>query len=143
MRTINSLRLTGATDDLYHGLLQEACDLWPREGQPEVRQCNRVSVVRGDLNARAFTCTLKCITGEWMEGWRREGRNMERSMISIAREVMDSGHGYVAHETLIEESRRKLHALRGRDALIECIIYRHCTRRACNLCRRQDISTRD
>jgi len=51
------------------------------------------------------------------------------------REVMDSGHGNVAHETLIEESRRKLHALRGGDALIECIIYRRCARRACNLCR--------
>lgn len=48
---------------------------------------------------------------------------MERSMISIAREVMDSGHGYVAHETLIEESRRKLHALRGRDALIEYALF--------------------
>jgi len=64
-------------------------------------------------------------------------------MISIAGKSWIAGRGYVAHETLIEESRRKLHAPRGGDALIECIIYRRYTRRTCNLCGRRGIWIRD
>lgn len=38
------------------------------------------------------------------------GRERERSMISIAGKSWIADRGYVAHETSIEESRRKLHA---------------------------------
>jgi hypothetical protein len=59
-----------------------------------------------------------------MHHGRRRAAGQKRGEIDdlYCREVMDSDRGYVAHETLIEESRSKLHALRGGDALIECII---------------------
>lgn len=100
----------------------------PARVSPEVRQCNRPLDSSGrDLNARAFACTFKYITERTGGGGGREGRQKHGEIDDLyCREVMDSGRGYVAHETLIEESRRKLHALRSGDALIECIIYRRC-----------------
>lgn len=53
-------------DDLYRGLHQEARDLWPRKGQPmEVRQC----AANLAMDARAFACTLKCISRDQDDRW--------------------------------------------------------------------------